>query len=304
MLQKIDNNLNENYLHWVNISPDSIGEGLCFVRSAVHRFTKGDKPYFVLYLQDIDGGVIPGYIFDIANFVELGKDLTAVERSVVKISYRENYHPKYGLSVILEKVDKVVSPDTEMLGKFTSTAKEAKEAWQELGTVLSEKLKMMIKIPYNICTASSIECCNGAIGGPAIFYKKMMQILEQYETEFSEEERRDLWGSFLIYIFVHSNLLTARKSGEDDIQFLRNLTLTVDTYLKTLKIGVGAAEAIYMSSGYQPKDIYTRLVSHVADNVSCILKEINLYRTLPISREGDAGYGTIKNYGKKHNESS
>ena len=115
MLQKVSSGSDKRILCFRNIHPDSTGEGICFVRGGQHKFTKADKPFVVLYLQDSDKTVIPGYIFDLQNFQQSGAELTKVTRHIVRIKYRENYLPRYGMTVILDKVEIVENPSQEFL---------------------------------------------------------------------------------------------------------------------------------------------------------------------------------------------
>lgn len=297
MLRPVSKEDNIRLLHWSAISPDSSGDGYCFVRATQHKFTRGDKPFIVLYLQDTDGAVIPGYIFNVENFKAAGNDLTEVERSVVQISYSENYHPRFGMSVILNKVEKVMKPPLELLSAFVDTVETAKQCYEELASVLTQKLKVKISPPYRICTMSVMDCFNGSIGGPALHYHKMMQLLETYESYFQSDEQRMLWGTFLIYVYAHHNVMIAEQAGTNDIKLQFELVSSINNYLSVLGLGTSAGEALYLFSGYKPKDIFTRIVSDVSEQVTKITKEVNLYRSLPITREGDAGYGIVRNYG-------
>ena len=75
----------ENELVFRNISPDSSGQGVCYVCDGQHRFDRRERPFIVLYLQDVTGTVIPGYIFNVENFKGAGKDLSKVIHSMVVI---------------------------------------------------------------------------------------------------------------------------------------------------------------------------------------------------------------------------
>lgn len=296
MLEKIESKQDPRLLSWDRLRPDSVGEGICYVRDGNHRFTRADKPFIVLYLQDIKGSVIPGYIFDVENFKQAGTELTQVTRQFVKIFYTENYHPKFGMSICLNKVELITDPTTEMFNTFLGSVKEAKKKYESLCTALSEALHMKINIPSSMCTLSHMNYSSGAIGGLAIHYWDLFQLLKVYAEKMTVEERTQLWGTFLIYLYVHGNYVCAEARNEADVSLIVQLTASIDKYIKTLKLGKGAVEVVHIFFGYQPKDIYVRLICQTSEQLIRANKEYNLFRTLPFTREGDAGYGTIKNY--------
>lgn len=291
--------LEGNYLVFKEIHPDSSSIGICFVRGGEHRFTKADKPFIKLYLQDTTGAVIPGYIFDVDNFQAAGLELTRVINNVVQVNYKENYLAKVGLSVIIDKLELIAKPPAAMLDLYVGTMKEAKEKYNMLLAGLNQKLNMKVAIPFDICHASHMDYSQGKIGGLAIHYWDMFLSLETYAPKFSEDEQLALWGTFLLYIFTHSNFLKSQSKGEDDITLVTALTSHLQSYKTQLRVGEGVLELVHIFFGYAPKDIFVRLVVQVSEELVRADKEINLYRTLPITREGNAGYGTIRRYPDK-----
>lgn len=284
------------HLHFRNISPDSSGVGVCYVRSGQHKFTRTDKPFIVLNLQDSDNVCIPGYIFDVENFKLAGLELTQVQHSLVKIAYKENYLPRYGLTVIIDKLELIVNPGTSALSMYVGSAAEAKAKFEQLLSGLSSKLGLRINLPFTISTLSHVDYEQGEIGGLTIHYWDMFKLIEVYSTRFSEEDQSRLWGTFVLYIFAHSNYLSAEERGEADISLVSSLTSMLQTYVTKLKVGSGALEVVHILFGYQPKDIFVRLVVQASEEVTRTSKEINLYKTLPDTREGNAGYGIIRRY--------
>ena len=297
MLKKVEeNNGKYKYLHFSNIMSDSIGEGICYVRGGEHRFTRIGKPFIVLYLQDVDGLTIPGYVFNVDNFKQSGMELTKAIHSILYISYQENYHPKYGMSIILDRASIVEDYSTAVLNKFVGTANHANEAYKYVQDFLVQVLKVKVGIPYTICTSSHMDYSQGELGGLAIHYCDMCKTLHVLSERFTEEERKQLWGTFVLYIYVHNNFLVAEKEGEADIQLVTKLTAVISDIKNKLNVGEGALEVVHMFFGYEPKDIFVRLIKQVSDNLIRASKEISMYKTLPISREGDAGYGAIRRY--------
>lgn len=299
MLEKVykgDTNSPAPHLHFRNITADSSGVGICYVRSGAHKFTRTDKPFIVLNLQDSDNVCIPGYIFDVENFKLAGLELTMVQHSLVKIYYKENYLPRYGLTVIVDKLEKIASPTTEMLGKYVGSAEKAKERFELLVSGLSSKLGIKLTLPFTICTMSHIDFEQGEIGGLVVHYWDMFRLIDVYSSRFSEEDQRRLWGTFVLYVFAHSNYLNAESKDEADISLVSSLTAMLQNYVQKLKVGAGALEVVHILFGYQPKDIFVRLIVQASEDVTRASRETNLYKTLPDTREGNAGYGVIRRY--------
>ena len=298
MLERVVANTPKEYslLHFRNIAPDSVGEGICYVRGGTHKFTRMDKPFIVLYLQDVDGLILPGYIFNVEHFKEAGLELTKAIHSLVKVEYQENYHPRYGMSIIITKISLVEHPDASLFSLFVKTAEEAKQAYNNLQQSLVEVLGVKVSIPYTICTESYMDYSQGEIGGLAIHYWDMFNILKTYASKFSKEDQKQLWGTFVLYFYTHSNFICAEANGEADIQLVTKLTTIISTVKTKLNMGEGALEVVHIFFGYQPKDIFVRIVDQVSKSLIRNGKEINMYSTLPLTREGDAGYGVIRRY--------
>ena len=286
----------ERHIVFQNIAPDLVSAGICYVRGGEHRFTKADKPYIRLFLQDITGAVIPGYIFDVGNFKQSGLELTQVIHQIVKVDYRENYLPRYGMSIIIDKLHLVVDAPMSMLEKYVGSVQDIQDKYQLLQSKLKEVLKMPVSIPFTICNASHMDYSQGKIGGLVIHYWDMYEVLSIYARKFSEEEQHILWGMFTLFIFVHSNYLRAEAEGCADINLVTQLTAKMQRHQSVLKVSDGVLELVHIFFGYKPKDVFVRLVVQVSDNLIQMSKEVNLYQSLPISREGDAGYGTIRRY--------
>lgn len=296
MLEKVGNSKVENALIFRNIGPDSSGTGLCYVVDGQHKMSRRNKPFITLYLRDIEGAVIPGYIFDVDDFKRAGIDLTQTINSVVQITYEENYLPRYGLSVRLTKVSVVVDPPIDMLRAYTGSVDDVRKRYDDLMALLSKELSMGVTIPYSVCTMHHLDYADGKTGGLALHYWEMGQVLSMRAHRFNQQERRQLFGVFVLFIFAHSNYLAAEAKGSADIQLVTQLTAMISQYMKGLRVNSGAIEVVHMFFGYQPKDIYVRLIAQVSEELVRAGKEINLWRTLPTTREGNAGYGTIRRY--------
>lgn len=297
MLEKVSSVNSENLLRFKAIAPDSNGSGICYVRGGIHKYTRANKPFITLFLQDIDGNVIPGYIFDVENFKAAGLELTRAIHSVVKITYTENFLPRYGLTLILDKVELINDAGPNYLSYFVGSAKEAAEKYQQLMDELSRLLNIKVTVPYTICTMSHMDYRQGETGGLCLHYWDMLRVLKIYAEQLAnDEERFQLYGTFLLYIYAHSNFLSADDKGEADISLIVQLTAAISRYKAKLKIGEGAVEVVHTFFGYEPKDIYVRLVCQVSGDLIKANKEISVFKTLPDSREGNAGYGTIHRY--------
>ena len=301
MLEKCDTKVEgEGYevrpLRVSRIHPDSTFECYAYVRGGQHKFTRADKPFITLYLQDEDGIVIPGYVFDLRNFKAAGLELTKVIHSVVKARVTENYLPKLGMTVTVDSIAIVESPTSQLLQTFVGNVGDNNATYNELSERIRKHLGIKINLPYAICTSSLIEFYQGRVGGQCKHYLNMIKTLEVWAEDMSEEEARQLFVTFVLYVFVHNNYVVAVESGDDDIRLVNTLTASVSKYMQTLKAGAGAIEVIHLFFGYEPKDLFVRTVHQASEINLRMMKELGVFRALPLSREGDAGYGTIKSY--------
>lgn len=301
MLEKADRSLEgkDEQLPLLDVSqihPDSSFECFAYVRGGRHKFTKADKPFITLYLQDKNGLVIPGYVFDVANFKQAGLELTKVIHSIVKVQAMENYLPRYGMSVIVENISIVARPTTEMTTTFLGSVGDSSVLLNSLMAGIAKHTGVKINLPYEICTSSYMDFYQGRVGGQCKHYLSMLSMLEVWAQDMNEEEARQLYVTFVLYVFVHNNYLAAVEKGNDDIGLVNTLTASVSKYMQALKAGAGAIEVIHLFFGYKPKDLFVRMVHQASEMNLRAMKELSTYRALPLSREGDAGYGTIKRY--------
>lgn len=299
VLEKVTNTssaLDVQYANFSFIDLNAIGEGICFVQEVQNKITKYGKPFIVLYLQDINDIVMPGYIWDVSDYVKAGLDMARVKRQVIKIKFRENYIPKFGMSITVDDVKLVEKPTKEMLERFLGGVPNAYDKLKELASMLTEELKINITLPNNICSISHVDYEQGKIGGLIIHYLNMYRHIKVYSDSLPVQERMHLWGVFLIFIYVHSNYTLASSNDEVDVNLINELTNAVAAYVKKLGVNNGIYEVVQMHFGYKPKDMFVRLVQDINESISKFNKEYYTYRTLPITREGDAGYGTIKKY--------
>lgn len=297
MLEKItteSGNLNMKVFR--DITRDEHGTMVCYVRDGTVKMSRVNKPFVTLYLQDVEGSVLPGYIFDVDSFKNSGLELSKVTNNLVRINYQENYLVKYGLTLILDKVEYLKDPSIELLTKFVGSADDLGALYSRLLTELGKKVGIKIALPYSICNIRHMDYYCGKTGGVLRHYWDMFQTLSVFEGQFTARECRELYSTFLLYIFAHNNYIVAESKEEADITLVTKLTAALAKYASTLKMGAGATEIVHIFFGYEPKDIYVRLVRHVSDYLLRSFAEINLWKTLPISREGNAGYGVVKRY--------
>lgn len=281
------------------IHPDTTFECYAYVRGGQHKFTRADKPFITLYLQDEVNVVIPGYVFDLHNFKAAGLELTKVIHSIVKLKVTENYHPRFGMSVVIDSVSIVTNPTPELVKAFVGSIGDVNQLYQELLDGIREHTGIRVSLPYTICTSSLMDFYAGSVGGQCKHYRNMLRTLEVWAEDMTAEEAKQLFATFVLYVFVHNNYVVAVESGDDDIRLVNTLTASVSKYMQTLKAGAGAIEVIHLFFGYEPKDLFVRTVHQASELNLRMMKELGAFRALPLSREGDAGYGTIKRYGSE-----
>lgn len=296
MLERADTSRPRNSLVFRNITTDAAGTGICYVTGGQTRVSRINKPFVVLYLQDVEGAVIPGYIFEVDNFKASGLDLTKITHSLVQVTYQENYSPRYGLSIILKDVQWIQNPPMDLLTAYVGQVDNTAQLFQRLSAAVDKKLGMSVTLPFTITNIYHPDYNQGRAGGVLKHYWDVFHMLQAIEGDFSPEQQVQLYSTFILYIFAHSNYLTAESKEEADINLITRLTASVSKYIEKLQMGKGALEIVHIFFGYEPKDIYVRLITYAASSVRRMNAEVNMWKTLPDSREGNAGYGTIKRY--------
>lgn len=279
-----------------DIVRDEIGKGVCYVRDGRTKMSRVGSPFITLYLQDITGVVVPGYVFNLKDFQFAGKELTRLLHNLAEISYEENYFAPYGMSVRVTDVKMITNPSAQLLASFVGNVDEVNATYTALMGELSKLLNMKVNLPYSLCTQSHIDYSQGKVGGLAFHYARMLDILRSYAVMFGADEQRVLYGCFLLFIHAHNNYIAAELQEAVDISLSTKLTASIAQYITMLKLPKGAAEVSNIFFGYKPKDIFVRLVCQASDAVLRAQKEIAVWSALPLTREGDAGYGTIRRY--------
>lgn len=282
-----------------NIVKDQVGTGLCFVRDGNTKVSRASKPFITLYLQDITGAVVPGYVFNLDNFKYAGQELSQVIRQLVIVDYEENYLPRYGMSVRLTNVKLLSNAPADLLGKFVGNVENVQNLHSSLMAGLSAKYGIKVRMPLTIETVSHLDYSQGKLGGLVYHYYRMLLALSAYEDMFNEQDRKTLYGVFLLYIHAHSNYIQAEAKGNVDITFATQLTSSIAGYMSKLKLPQGAAEVSTVFFGYEPKDIFVRTVCQVSDSIRRVQQEVAVWDALPLTREGSAGYGTIRRYAEE-----
>lgn len=281
-----------------NLPRDAQYTCIAYVQDGRHKFTRAEKPFITLYLRDVNGLAIPGYIFDLRDFRAAGLELTQVIHSFVQITVTENYLPKYGMSVIIEKLGLVEQPSIDVVKSFKGEMGDTQQMYQHLLEDIKECVGIQISLPYNICTSSYLDFYAGKVGGQCQHYQDMLDILKVWAKQMSDAEKHELFSVYVLYVYVHNNYIAAREKGDDDINLVNTLAASVSKFMGTLKVGDGVLESIHLFFGYTPKDVFVRMVQQASAMCTRAMDELYVHRSLPISREGDAGYGTIRRYGE------
>lgn len=294
MLEKVPEKNNVGFMNFSSVSRYDTGTGMCYVYNVLLKQTKQGKPFITLYLRDIMGNSVPGYIFDLASPLFAGKEAVQVQNKIVQIDWQENYLKGVGLTFILDKVCIVSNASDADYAKFQGTVENLQQKKTEIIDYVSKNLRVAITLPMSIETYSSPDYAQGRQGGLLEHYWKMSKMLNG--LSFSVEEQRRLAGTFAIFVLAHSSYIAAKDNDSDEISLTVALTKRITSLSEGLKLGPAALEVVHMFFGYHPKDIYVRTVSSISDTVLRVDKEFSLYHTIPLSQEGDAGYGKIRRY--------
>lgn len=295
MLNPISREESTPYMDFSAIAGGSQGSGRCFVYNAVVKKTKAGKPFVTLYLRDVRGRSVPGYIFDIKSPLMAGKEMVEIINSVVEIEWQENYLRGVGMTLILDKVSKVKTPTSADLEKFCGIIPDLQQKRKEIEQFITGVVGISVALPMTIERYSSSEYHQGKVGGLCQHYWEMMRIIRSFDWRDKLEYER-LVAVFAIFIITHSSYVRASDEGNDGIDLVVRLTNIVSSVAQTLKVGDGALELVNMFFGYEPKDVYVRSVQSASDFAHRVDKEFSVYSTIPLKQEGDAGYGKIRRY--------
>ena len=278
-----------------HIKAMSSGEGIAFVYNAVQKRTKSGKPFVTLHLRDVNGLTAPGYIFDLASPILSGRELKEVTNQFVKVVWDENYLNNIGLTFILRDVQLITNPSIDMRISFVGDIENVVGKEKELTDFISKAVGKLVMLPRALSIHSSPAYYGGKCGGLLEHYWRMHNILKSY-TYLKPEEYRVLIGTFASYIFTHSAYQQADESQQADVSTMLRLTEKLSTIMQGLKLPQGTEEVISMFFGMEPMNIYVRTIRATAELVQRIEDEFSLYRTIPLTQKGDAGYGEIKRY--------
>lgn len=298
MLKPVEEQTNGHYMNFGSIGPDSHGQGMCYVYNAIAKKTRAGKPFVTLFLRDICGNVIPGYIFDLKSPLQAGEEMVKVINSIVLIDWQENYLKQVGLTLIVDKLAVVNNPTAEDMAKFCGSIQDTSQKRAYIEDTISKRLSFKVMLPQVIESYSSLEYSQGRIGGLCQHYWQMCQVIETFGNAGTQtdEECRRLFSTFALYILAHSTYVRAHEGGDDGIDLIVNLTNKLTNLSSRLNLGAGSMEIVNMFFGYVPRDIYVRTIVSISEMVLKTTKEFAVYRTIPLQQEGTAGYGTIRRY--------
>ena len=295
MLRPVTKPEESGFIEFNKVSRYSSGEGICFVYDATIKRSRADKPFITLHMRDINGTTIPGYVFDLRSPLFAGGEVTKVKNNLVLVEWDENYLPQFGLTFILRKVSVVTSPSVETLSKFRGTVPDLDSKMGAMKSYFEEILGMPTTMPLSVKTSSYSDYSQGRVGGLCEHYYRMLSIVRA-QNHLRPTEYKQLAATFLVFILSHSNYTKAKEDGRDSIELVSSLTQRVSAIASALEMGPGCNELIHMFFGYTPKDIYVRTISQISNTVKQIDSEFALYQTIPLTQEGNAGYGTIRRY--------
>lgn len=295
MLERVSKENPKHFIDFSAIKTYETGTGLCYVYNAVIKKTRQGKPFATLYLRDINGNSVPGYVFDLASELWAGGDAAKVMNSIVQIQWQENYLKGLGMTLILDKVGVALDASPEDFALFQGEIEDRAGKASTITAYVKRKLGLQITLPVTLNTYANPEYSNGKQGGLLEHFWKTALALDALQGLTKEEERR-IAGIFSLYIFARTSYLAAVDNGDDSILLTSALTKRVSALAESMDLGPAALEVVHMHFGYEPKDLYVRTVVAVSDNIHRVDKEFAVYKTIPLSQEGDAGYGKIRRY--------
>ena len=277
-----------------DLSIGSFGHSIAYVYDGKNKTAKNSAPYFLLYLKDINGTIIPGFVFNVIDHIKEGRNLTAIKGKLVTFEYYCDSWSDNGISLQLTSLALVQSPDYTLISKFIGNLPNVDELLQELTDTLIEESGIAIQLPAFSLKKSYIDFCDGRVCCLVYHYLMMLQQLKTYKIIYSESEYKNIMETFIVFLSCHLDYLS--NDCEADIALLMRMTEKIKTLSDRLNATSTVEEIVQYFNGYVPKDIAVRTVIHHFESVQKITKELYLNRTLPLTVCGDAGYGIIKRY--------
>lgn len=277
-----------------DIQPNEFGQGLSYVVDTKYGTTKTSKPFFTLYLRDMNDIVLPAYVFDIDDYISAGIDLKRCKGNVVSIKYQENFLMGYGMTLILREVSLCKDIPNELLEQLVGRCEDIEEDIEYISRVMKDTLGVSVTLPRQDLLKPYVEFSGGKIGGLLKHYAIMLKHLESYRQIMSEKEYHDLIGTAVLFIFTYTSI--SRENTVASVNLLARLSTKSVDIAKRIGLTGGFLEVIHCQFNFQPRDIYTRIVVSTFDNVKKVSNELQVWRALPYEAEGNAGYGTILKY--------
>lgn len=291
MIQKITDN---KYLNISDLHIGSFGHAIAYVFDGKNKTAKNSAPYFLLYLKDTNGTIIPGFVFNVIDYIKEGKTLTSIKGKLITFDFYCDSWGNNGLSLQLTSLSLIESPDYTLISKFIGSLPDVDNYLKDLTDTLIKESGIEIKLPELTLKKSYIDFCDGRVGGLIYHYHMMLEQLTTYKIIYTEKEYKALMETFIVFLSCHLDYLS--NECEADIALLTRMTAKIKDLSERLNATSIVEEIVQYFNGYTPKDIAVRTVLHHFESVLKTTKEVYLNRTLPLTVCGDAGYGTIKKY--------
>ena len=291
MIKRLDNDI---YLNISKLKIGNFGSAVAYVYDGKSKTAKNDSPYFLLYLKDINGVTIPGFVFNIIDHIKDGRTLTNIKGKFITFEYYCDSWGSNGISLQLTALNLVQSPDTSLISTFIGSLPDVDKYLKDLTNTLSKEYGNPIQLPEISLKMSYIDFCDGRVGGLVYQYIIMLYQLQTYKLIYSDSEYKDLIETFIVFISCHLDYL--ENGCEADIALLSRMTTKIKILTERLSATSTREEIVQYFNGYKPRDIAVRTVLHHFESVQKTIKEVYLNRTLPLTVTGDAGYGVIKRY--------
>lgn len=273
-------------MHFDRIGRYVYGTGFCYVRDGAIKRTKADKPYVVLYLADPDGMVLPGYLFDIEDNLQFGTDLSNVIGHVVQVKWEENFLKGSRLTLRLFEVQLATNVQPDILSMFVGTVEDTNRKIDEILAWYREVTGHTLTFPYHVHTLSTMEYSEGKVGGLAEHYYQLHLMIKAYRECMSQDSYRKLVNACIIYMVVHTYYVQAKSKGEADINLVTELVSIVRKVYGRILTTEGIYEVAHILVGYEPKDLFVKIVYDLSETLRRHQQAISVWRSLPDSTDG------------------
>lgn len=227
------------YLDYANLNVNTQIDKVCYVLDVSSSVSKLDTPYYILFVRDVNGVVMPCMIFNIDDFIGVGFKLNYLKGKYIRLNCRvREYGPRLSLNFVGYSV---LNTSEELTKAFQKKIENVDSYLDDLNSIFKHVIGKELPNYFKISAFSSVH--NGYSGGYVKF----------------------CWD-----VVMHSQATIADSNYEDFIYILYTTLVNYHSYLELVsKINlISDSDRIELVSKIESGSHKDRLVR---DSVSSII---------------------------------